>query len=438
MQGGKLYLNKYFPMKTSLQPYSHSLLVGLGGFILGGIIGALATYIIFSSGVLSIVVNLVSPGQPFLRYLFGIVLAFIGIGLGGTVDGLVCGYTLHLIDQEGSYRRYLLGGAFSTGISQAILVIPILLFISLVSIYNVGSQNDPATFIILFALIGGLFGFLNGAILSLVTLRLRYAWIAWLGYFLASLVGGAVFGLLLWRPEWISSVVSNGVAVPLFLIMAGVMIYGIAGGVLGFFYGWLSHKRNAAQSQIIEPHRWQDIVTILVTIVIFLAEVSLINHLAKFMTIYQGSVTTSLSSETEGVHWRVSRMVSSDLLSPDGTAIGLAAGPQDLVIAWSNASGDILHAFQLSGEDELIIWSDPINVSNSPLAKSLHPQVALGSDGSTHVVWSENGEIWYNRCQNNSCENPVSLTRGNQTCTSGSTHSQSDWPAISLAQNSIL
>jgi len=128
-------------MKTSLQPYSHSLLVGLGGFILGGIIGALATYIIFSSGVLSIVVNLVSPGQPFLRYLFGIVLAFIGIGLGGAVDGLVCGYTLHLIDQEGSNKRYLLGGAFSTGISQAILVIPILQFISMVSIYNVGLKT---------------------------------------------------------------------------------------------------------------------------------------------------------------------------------------------------------------------------------------------------------------------------------------------------------
>src|SRR4030042_6578055 len=96
------------------------------------------------------------------------------------------------------------------------------------------------------------------------------------------------------------------------------------------------------------------------------------------MTIYQGSVTTSLSSETEGVHWRESRMVSSDLLSPDGTAIGLSAGAQDLVIAWWNASGDILLAFQQFGEDELMIWSNPINVSKSPIAKSLHQQVPLG------------------------------------------------------------
>ena len=152
-------------MNTLSQSYTRNFWVGLIGFILGGTIGALATYIIFTTGVMSIVVNFVSSEQPFVRYLFGIVLAFIGIGFGGAIDGLVCGYTLHLVDREGRRGRYLLGGAFSAGISQGILVIPILLFISLVSIYNVGSQNDPASFISLFALIGGLFGVLNGAIL---------------------------------------------------------------------------------------------------------------------------------------------------------------------------------------------------------------------------------------------------------------------------------
>jgi hypothetical protein len=131
-------------MKTAQLSYSRSFWIGLLGFILGGIIGALSTYLLFSSGVLTLVVELVSPGQPFLRYLFGIILAFFGIGLGGAIDGLVCGYTLYLIDRAGSRPRYLLGGAFSTGISQGILVIPIMLFISLVSIYNVGSQKDPA------------------------------------------------------------------------------------------------------------------------------------------------------------------------------------------------------------------------------------------------------------------------------------------------------
>ena len=424
-------------MKMPSQSYTRSFWIGLIGFILGGTIGALATYIIFTTGVMSLVVNFVSSEQPFIRYLFGIVLAFIGIGLGGTVDGLVCGYTLHLIDQEGSNKRYLLGGAFSTGISQGILVIPILLFISLVSIYNVGSQNDPASFISLFALIGGLFGLLNGAILSFATLRLRYAWIAWLGYFIASLLGGALFGLLIWRPGWISSAVSKGTAVPLYLILAGATIYGFAGGVLGLIYTWLSRQRKP-NSPAIEPRRWQDIITITVASLIFLGDVSLINHLAKFVTIFPGSITTSLSSKTEGVHWQDSQMISSDLYSQDGTNLGIATGGDDLVTVWSNGIGEILVTFQQSRTDELNIWSSPVNVSMSLLDKSIHPQVALGNDGTSHVVWSENGEIWYNRCEKKVCDDPIELTRGNQFCTSVSTDAHSDWPVIALSKDNTI
>jgi phosphatidylserine/phosphatidylglycerophosphate/cardiolipin synthase-like enzyme/MFS family permease len=426
-------------MITSRRSYSRSIRVGLGGFILGGIIGALATYLIFSSGTLSIAVNLISQDQPFVQYLFGIVLAFLGIGMGGAIDGLICGYTLHLIDPEGSEKRYLLGGAFSTGISQAILVIPILLFISLLSIYNVGSPKDPASFIILFALIGGLFGLINGAILSLVTLRLRYAWISWLGYFFASLVGGALFGLLLWKPEWISSTASNGLAIPLFLMLAGIMIYGSAGGVLGVLYEWLSRKRDLTKSQSIEPKRWQDISIFSVAIVIILAEVSLINHLANFVTIYPGNVTTSLNSKTKGVHWQASQKLSSDLPLADRTTIGLAAGPQGIAAAWSNISGEILLAYQQSDADGITKWSSPINVSMSSLAESIHPQVAIGSDGDTHIVWSENNEIWYNHCQSNKCEIPAILTRASLACAPGSSFAQNEWPAIALTrENKIM
>jgi hypothetical protein len=72
-------------MKKSLQPYSSRFWVGLAGFSTGGIIGALVTFFIFNSGLLSIVVEMVSPGQPYLRLLFGILLAFVGIGFGGAI-----------------------------------------------------------------------------------------------------------------------------------------------------------------------------------------------------------------------------------------------------------------------------------------------------------------------------------------------------------------
>jgi hypothetical protein len=93
-------------------------------------------------------------------------------------------------------------------------------------------------------LVGGLFGFVNGGILSFSTLRIRYVWIAWLAYFLACVIGGALFGLIIWRPAWLSAVVSGGYATPLFLIVAGSLIYGSAGGMMGLVFTWLSHKRK--------------------------------------------------------------------------------------------------------------------------------------------------------------------------------------------------
>jgi len=425
-------------MKTAQLSYSRSFRIGLLGFILGGIIGALSTYLVFSSGVLTLVVELVSPGQPFLRYLFGIVLAFFGIGLGGAIDGLVCGYTLYLIDQAGSRPRYLLGGAFSTGISQGILVIPIMLFISLVSIYNVGSQKDPASFIVLFAIIGFLFGLLNGAILALITLRLRYAWIVVIGFAVASTLGGALFGLLIWNTEWILSEVKQGISTLIFLILPGVMIYSLAGGVLGIIYFWLGRKRNLPQSPRIEPRHSQDILAVTIALVIFLGEVSLINHLSKFVTVYPGKLTTSLNSETVGVHWQESKRISSDLLPNDDTSIGLSVSPQYQMIVWTNESGEILVANQQFNLDKQAFWSDPINASMSPRDQSVHPQVAVRGDGTAYIVWSENGDIWLNSCHDNLCGNPENLTSRKHGCLFGATTAENDWPAIALAKNNTV
>ena len=425
-------------MQTAPLSYARSFWIGLFGFVLGGIIGALSTYLLFSSGVLTLVVDLVSPGQPFLRYLFGIILAFVGISLGGAVDGLICGYTLNFIDREGNRTRYLLGGTFATGISQGILVIPIMLFISLVSIYNVGSQKDPASFVVLFAIIGFLFGLLNGAILSLITLRLRYAWIVLIGFILASTLGGALFGVLIWNTGWISSVDTNGISTLLFLILAGVMIYSLAGGVLGIIYFWLARKRNLVSPPRIDPRHIQDIIVITLALLIFLGEVSLINHLSKFVTVYPGNITTSLISETVGVQWSEYSRVSTDLPLSDNLSVDLSVSPQDTTIVWQNEAGDILLAYQQTKTDGGVMWSDPSNVSMSPLRQSVHPQVALSSDGTAYIAWSENGDIWFNSCQKNNCENPVNLTSRKSGCITGSTNAENDWPAITLAEDGVI
>ncbi len=425
-------------METSPHTYSRSFWFGLVGFILGGIASALATYLIFASGIISIILKLVPAEQSFVRLVMGIVLAFVGVGFGGAVGGLVRGYTLHQIDRMGSQKRYLWGGAYSTWISQGILVIPILLVIGLISLYNNGSQRDPASYIVFFALVGFLFGLLNGATLSLITLRLRYAWIAWLGYLLTSLVGGALFGVLVWRWELISSPVPKGLLTLLFLILAGITIYGIPGGVLGLIYSWLSHKRGVEQSQVITPRRWQDIMTITLFTLLFLFVASFINQATDFVTKYPGSVTTNLSNPTEGVHWQESQVISTDISTQDGTTLGLAAGPQAMATTWSNSSGEIQLVFQQFTVEGFMISSVSFNVSKSSQEKSQHPQVALGNDGEAHVIWSANGEIWYNRCQNNSCEEPINLTRSKQACSIDSTKVQNDWPSLAIAEDGTL
>ena len=425
-------------MKTSPHTYSRSFLVGLVGFLLGGIVSALATFIIFRSGLLSILTNLVPEEQTLIRLLWGIFLIFIGVGLGGAVGGLVRGYTLHQIDQEGNQKRYLWGGAYSTWISQGILVVPILLLIGLISLYNNGSLRDPASYIAFFALVGGLFGLLNGATLSLITLRLRYAWIAWLGYLFASLLGGALFGVLVWRWESFASAVSRGWEGLVFLILAGVTIYGLPGGLLGLIYAWLSRKRNTEQPEAITPRRWQDIATITIFSFLFLAVASFIRTATDFVTIYPGSITTNLSNPTQGVHWIESQLISNDIAPQDGTTVGLAVGPQIMATTWSNGSGEILLTFQRYTTEGSKTWSGPINVSKNPQAISKHPQVVLGKDDEAYVIWSENGDIRYNRCQNSSCGEPITLTKGGQACAMVTTTAQNDWPALALAEDGTL
>ena len=58
----------------------------------------------------------------------------------------------------------------------------------------------------------------------------------------------------------------------------------------------------------------------------------------------------------------------------------------------------------------------PLTVSKSPQEISQHPQVVLGNDGEAYVIWSENGEIWYNRCENGACGEPINLTNGEEKC----------------------
>lgn len=414
-----------------MNSYRRSFLIGLGGFIIAGIVSNLATLLVFASGLLSFLIKMIPEGQPLVRILSGVMLAFIGIGIGGAAGGAVRGYFLQRIDYQGSRSRYVTAGAFANGIAHGILVIPILLFISLVSIYNIGSSTDLKSFLVLFGFIGGLFGIVNGLIYALLTVRIRYAWMPWIANVFGSLIGGALFGLLLWRPEWVAASPSKILTGAFFLIVAGLVMNATTGGMLGLAYQWLASKHVTQSEGAISPRRWQDITTITVGSLVFLVVMSTTNQITSFITLYQGSTRTSLVPITEGVHWQEHQTAAFTQDIPDDTVPDLAVASGGGFVVWSGQAGEVLFSYQQTGSPNTS-WSDPMNISNSPQAESIHPQIAVSPDGAANIVWTEAGNIHFSECIQGTCSEPVELSIAVQNCESVSTAGEADWPAIAI------
>ncbi|MFO7683807.1 MAG: hypothetical protein R6X34_27570 [Chloroflexota bacterium] len=396
--------------------YRRSFFTGLLGFIVAGIASNLATLLLFASGVLTWLTGLVPEGQPLVRLLVGVILAFVGVGVGGAVGGLVRGYVLQRIDAQGSRPRYLTSAALANGLAHGVLVIPALLLISLISVYNPGSEKNPTIYMVVFGLLGVLFGLLNGFVLAALTARPRYALLPWLANAAGSLLGGVLFGLVLWRPAWLASSPVEALTGALFLIIAGVVMNATTGGMLGLAYGWLARQRQMRGEAAVTPRRWQDAATIAVGTLLFLVVMGSTNQIANFITIHQGSIRTSLTPVTEGVHWQdVSRLTE---IQPDEASVGLAAGAAGQVLVWSGAD-DVFYSN----------WPDaPVNVSNTPQNTSHQPQAAVTEDGAAYIVWAEAGRILVSRCAGGVCSPPLGMAAIPSACNAGA----HQWPAIAV------
>ena len=183
-----------------------AVLIGILGFCVGGIVGNLFTYLLVISGFTAWLVNFIPENQPLVRLLAAILTAFLVVALGGAVTGIVNGLAVKRIDVEANTRRYLVGFGYAFAIGQGIFVIPVLLLISFISIYNNAPQTQPQAYLILFGLLGLIYGILIGILLSLITVRIRFAWMV----FLASLLGFALGGVLIGGALYNASSISLG------------------------------------------------------------------------------------------------------------------------------------------------------------------------------------------------------------------------------------
>ena len=427
--------------KNSLRP---AFLTGLVGFILATAAGFLTSYLLFKTGFLRLLLNLVPEDQPLVRLLLSLFLIFVGVGVGGAVNGFLRGYTLHLIDRGGSRRRYLLGGAFAYGISQGVLLIPMLLLIAIIGKYNPGSVKDPASFLILFSLLGGIYGLVSGLILALITLRLRYIWRAWLASIVGCTLGGAILGFVFWQRR-----IFLGESTPLLqsivLFIIFVLAFGLAGSALGLAYRWVEDRRLHNPEQKLEPARWQDIIVIAVGVILFLSAISLTNTLLEFVTFHTGTTTTSLDLETQGVRWYPSAPVTANIVDPGVYPPALDAGVDGtLAASWmidQDGQREVVYAYQLLETTGSLAWSNAIRVSSSVEGAPDHPQLVLDASGRAHIVWSEiqNGtrQILYSRCEGETCLTPEVISGATgEVCNEPG---DNDWPAITISdQDSLL
>ncbi len=94
--------------KTTLNVF----FTGMLGFLLASLVGIFGTYLVVKLNLFRPLLNSIPEEQPLIRLYAGIVFAFLGVGIGGGINGLLRGYTLHSIRLAGQPAPLLAGRRF--------------------------------------------------------------------------------------------------------------------------------------------------------------------------------------------------------------------------------------------------------------------------------------------------------------------------------------
>jgi hypothetical protein len=429
--------------------YFRSVLVSGLAFGVGGAIGNFALYLLIRSGLLSWPVNLIPEDQSFVILLLAISMVILGIAISAGLGGAIGGYALSTIDPIYSRSKYIWRTAIATGVTEGLLILPLLLLIAIIALYNNGLDRDPTGQIIVFGIFGALFGIIFGLIQGLTTVGWRQVWRVLLASVIGFGLGGAVVGYGLRIAYYPATLGESTPEFTLILPILTFIFFGIAGLFIGWVYEWVTHWR--VENVPNQPARWVKVLGVMAGIVIAFFLISNYRQLIKFLTIHPGSVSSQLSMETVGVHWEDDSVLSSQLSSQEIATYSLSANENGLTNAvWmediEGLSGIILSSL-VERDNGKMVWSEPISVSSNPEVSSIHPEVITDNDGVNHIVWSEKTneatEIYYSSCDGESCSEPVWLSDLQEvTCEGlevGELSAINDWPSIALNdENSLL
>lgn len=424
------------------------LLSGLG-FGIGGVIGNFALYFLVRSELLNWPLSLVPEGQDFILLLFVIVLLVLGIGLTTGLGGAVGGYILSTIDPIYPRRKYIWRSAIAMGLTEALLIIPLLLLTVILALYNNGLDREPTGYILVFSIFGILFGILFGLIIGFSTINWRQVWRVLLATIIGFGLGGAVIGYVIRLAYYPATL---GEDLPDFMVILPIMsfaFFGIGGLFLGWVYEWVTHWR--VDNVPDQPAKWVKVAGVLLGLLLAYFVLSNFRQLVKFLTIQPGSVSSQLEIDTAGVHWKDGYLLSNQLISSDLNGFSASASSTgDLGVAWAEDNEGISTIFLGTTKDDQdinTISSSKVQISITPGVDAKHPEVTTDEQGISHVVWVEEStdrsDILYRRCAGNTCNEPVVLSNAAESIcedySPSNYNGDNDWPIVSMgSDNSVM
>jgi len=390
------------------------------GYGLGFVAGVVIVRLILRIGFL----ESISQTLEDQHLLFGLLILFSVIFLGGLLAGAIGGLALSRAIQSEYPKRTIARSAVGIGAGFVVVLLPITILLSTLSMYNAGDASLLG-FLVVMGLVGALFGLVSGFMTGTVPAHVS-VWRVTSVAMLAFGFGGIALGLGLWNYFYLSY--QGNTAVPVLLLS-----FFMFGGTGGFVLGWMfSHDREKAQLEggTPPPMRGNIFYRVgqwfkdtkfyrkrgfwgTVTFFIVLFVISRIVALSP-LNISSADISDFIPSNTIGVHWSDPLTVLSTQTAMEGADISSRDGL--LAVVWEE-KGDVFLSMAIANTQVPPSWQSPINLSQTEKTTSLSPQVALDNDKRAHIVWSEESSednnsstILYRSCLDDQCSEIVKLS----------------------------
>ena len=423
--------------------YLKSILLAGLGFGVGGVVGNFLLLLLVRSQLLRQPLSLIPEGQPLVLLLAAITLTLLGVGIATGLGGAIGGFVLSVIDPIYPRNKYLWRTAIATGLSEMLLIIPIILLIAILGIYNNGLDRDPSGLVVIFGILGLIFGLVLGLILGFSTVYWRQVWRIILATVVGFTLGGAVVGYGIRFAYYPASLGEGLPDFRIYLPVFAFLFFGIGGMFLGWVYEWVTHWR--VDNVPDEPARWVKVAGVLALLALAFFIVSNYRQLVKFLTFQPGSVSSQIEIDTSGVHWKGEHELSRQLDFSNDSGYSISASADGQVAAvWSERNEGIPAIYLTTQDNSMdgeISWEQAIKVSVNAESNAIHPEVIVDKQGNNHVVWTEesveSSDVYYSICSGESCIEPIALsTQIGSTCTDidiGNISAYHDWPVIATA-----